>query len=259
MIWNKFFVSPGEERYHFGVDHEGFFHDKENTRFKEYLNLFKAKSVTKLNILVNNEKLFKSASGELPSDFSTLIQDLWGNKNCVLKCEENIIFFKGELKKFAVSLPAKMPSNFTIDQNVEVRETLSLIPYSATVINPDEPDARMLIKLLPYGALYSEDMGKDIDRPVIMLEKRRDEYIFKYFWDHLKSLWDKASNSVVELFTDEQIIAAVRDIKNNNKSVENVLSENHITEGTLERWQKSPLAWLHICPLAKFLENFKPS
>ena len=201
-LWNN--ITAGKEIYHFGVDHEKLV---DHQRFENYCSSYKDGDLEKLFILINRSDLFDVAieyDNPNPINLSTIIEDLWGDKDKLGQIPGKIARTIKAFDNFKTSLKndledeevkkrlEKKRDGYDIDKDIVLKETHSVIPYSATVSNPNEYDAKMVIKLMPYGALYKYNAS--VPKPVMQIEKRRDQYLFNYYWDHLKVLWDNSAN-----------------------------------------------------------------
>jgi predicted MPP superfamily phosphohydrolase len=67
-------------------------------------------------------------------------------------------------------------------RRINVRKGHSLLPFGATVRDADKPWGKMVLRLLPVGAIG------DISNPVIKLHRRKDRALYDHYFTHLKYL-----------------------------------------------------------------------
>lgn len=67
-------------------------------------------------------------------------------------------------------------------RRIDVRVSHTLLPFAATVRDANKPWGKMVVRLLPVGA-----MG-ELSTPVIKLHRRRDRALYDYYYTHLKYL-----------------------------------------------------------------------
>lgn len=67
-------------------------------------------------------------------------------------------------------------------QRIDLRYCYTLIPFGAYAADPDKPWGKIVLKLLPLGAI------KSFNTPCMRLNKRRDNTLFSFYMRHLKYL-----------------------------------------------------------------------
>ena len=155
-----------------------------------------SRTPTYIRMLISNPALLKrlASTAEQPGD-------IWGRKVMVRNGQpwiwgrdEDLLSLANEAQK-SIDRLTHFIKSLSLDQRrrINVRLSHTLMPFGATVRDADKPWGKMVVRMLPVGAIG------DIPNPVIKLHRRRDKALFDHYLIHLRYL---LANGASVLFGD---------------------------------------------------------
>lgn len=131
---------------------------------------------TRIRFLLTDPDLVESVAKRV---VDTPGRDLWGPAESMLELAD-------KARKTLVALQAFMKKIGADERSrVDLRLAHTILPFACTVRHVGEPWAKMVVRLLPIGAVGQLTM------PVFKLNRRDDQALFQYYFNHLRYLIQK--------------------------------------------------------------------
>lgn len=164
MLWQEV-QKPGASVVYISGKH--LFRMAQDRASQDILLLLRAPSTTYVRILISNPDLISNLSMQAA---------LWGTTDEL----DNLATTARQSLKHLESLVTGLSVNERA--RIDVRISHTVLPFAATVRDADEEWGKMVVRLLPVGAIGG------ITAPVLKLNRRADGALYGYYLRHFKAL-----------------------------------------------------------------------
>lgn len=169
-LWNEL-LQPGAHTYFISGRHLKTIRERKLDMIK---SLLAPPNSHRVRMLVSSPSVLRSLS-------SNGTASVWGSEEDVDDLAKSAERTLSRLKRFCDDLSEEARRSF------EIRESHTLLPFGAVVRDATKPWGKMMVKVIPVGAVGS------IESPFLRLNRRHDSALYMYYLEHLKKLLASAS------------------------------------------------------------------